>query len=148
MHHRSWNTGQSAQTNTNIYKIFQIIIIYYLPTDILILISALMEIFFILHPQQANLPNFPPSSLLTLFFSLGNQICKEPPGFLLPSLAPPFWGYSVLLCDRNLVECSKNTMAEYWGERRGEERSPTGLDKKYWVKPGNIIPGLIGTNER
>ena len=52
----------------------------------------------------------------------------------------------MLLCDRNLVECSKNTMAEYREERGGE--SPTGLDKKYWVKPGNIIPGLIGTNEK
>ena len=48
----------------------------------------------------------------------------------------------MLLCDRNLVECSKNTMAEYREERGGE--SPTGLDKKYWVKPGNIFPGLIG----
>ena len=37
------------------------------------------------------------------------------------------------------------------GECRGGEerrRSPTGLDKKYLVKPGNIIAGLIGTNER
>ena len=53
----------------------------------------------------------------------------------------------MLLCDRNLVECRKTQWLSAGGER-GEERSPTGLDKKYWVKPGNIITGLIGTNER
>ena len=38
-------------------------------------------------------------------------------------------------------------MGECRGGEEGE-RSPTGLAKKYCEAPGNIIAGLIGTNER
>ena len=105
--------------------------------------------FHILHPHQADPPPPSPSpphryQQLTLFFLTRKSDLQRTIRIFTAFIGSPFWGYSVVLCDRNLVECSKNTMAEYWGERRGEERSPTGLDKKYWVKPGNIFPGLIG----
>ena len=40
--------------------------------------------------------------------------------------SPPFWGDSVFLCDRNLAQCSKNTIA---GSVRGEGLQQV-LDKK------------------
>lgn len=116
MHHRLWNTGQSLQTN--IYKILQIIRIYDPPTAGFSNVNVLHYIF---HSEQANL-----STRLYNYQRYFLSNLQRTIRILLPLL-----GYSVLLCDKNLVEYSKNTMAEQWGIRGTRGTQQVWDEKKF-----------------